>query len=157
MATPATIPAKDPRALPFLFVGDLAPGWVGASNTPTNGLTLYAGFGLVHEGADYGLRRTPLDVILGLDFIVLTRKLLQPRKRRPVGFTEMGTLDARKALLIVGVMTLHSLTEGVSVGVSFVGGQDPGLFVTSAVTVHSIPAGLAISLVPVPRVVVGTP
>src|SRR3712207_7866012 len=55
--------------------------------------------------------------LLGLGFIVLTRALLQLRKRRlPVGFAEMGALDARKALLIVGVMTLHSFTEGVGIG-----------------------------------------
>jgi hypothetical protein len=28
-----------------------------------------------------------------------------------VGFAEMGALDARKALLFVGVMTLHSLSK----------------------------------------------
>jgi zinc transporter ZupT len=92
-----------------------------------------------------------LGVLLGLGFIVLTRALLQIRKRQPVGFAEMGAFDARKALLIVGVMTLHSFTEGVGVGVSFGGGQDLGLFITLAIAVHNMPEGLAISLVLVPR------
>jgi len=60
-------------------------------------------------------------------------------------------MDASKALLIVGVMTMHSFTEGVGVGVSFGGGIDLGLFITLAIAVHNIPEGLAISLVLVPR------
>src|SRR5829696_5175305 len=138
-------------ALPSLFVRDLTRGWLGVSNALASGLMLAASFGLVYEGAAYGLWRMLLGVISGLGFIVLTRVLLQLRKRRPVGFAEMGALDARKALLLVGVMTLHSFTEGVGVGVSFGGGQDFGLFITLAIAVHNIPEGLAISLVLVPR------
>jgi zinc transporter ZupT len=63
----------------------------------------------------------------------------------------MGGLDARKGLLIVGVMTAHSFTEGVGLGVSFGGGADLGLFITVAIAVHNVPEGLAISLVLVPR------
>ena len=63
----------------------------------------------------------------------------------------MTDLDARKALLIVGVMTMHSFTEGVGLGVSFGGGIELGLFITLAIAVHNIPEGLAISLVLVPR------
>ncbi len=74
---------------------------------------------------------------MGLGFIVLTRTLLQLRKRRwPAGFAAMGALDARKALLIVGVMTLHSFTEGVEVGVSFGGGQDLELFITLTIVLN---------------------
>jgi zinc transporter, ZIP family len=137
-------------ALPFLFVKDLTRGWLGASNALASGLMLAASFGLVYEGAAYGLWRTLLGVVLGLGFIVLTRALLQ-HDEHPAVFASMGGLNARKALLIVGVMTLHSFTEGVGVGVSFGGGQDLGLFITVAIAVHNIPEGLAISLVLVPR------
>ncbi|CAN5827184.1 hypothetical protein BH23ACT11_BH23ACT11_12790 [soil metagenome] len=68
-----------------------------------------------------------------------------------VAFAGMESLDARKAILIVGVMTVHSFTEGVGVGVSFGGGAALGLFITLAIAVHNIPEGLAISLVLVPR------
>ena len=117
-------------ALPFLFVKRPTHGWLGVSNALASGLMLAASFGLVYEGVAHGLWRTLLGVLLGLGFIVLTRALLQIRKRQPVGFAEMGAFDARKALLIVGVMTLHSFTEGVGVGVSFGGGQGLGLFIT---------------------------
>ena len=89
-------------------------------------------------------------VVLGLAFILLTRRLLQQEEPH-LSFAKMESFDARKVLLIVGVMTLHSFTEGVGVGVSFGGGEAFGLFISLAIAVHNIPEGLAISLVLVPR------
>ena len=66
----------------------------------------------------------------------------------------MGSLrgeDARKALLIVGVMTVHSAAEGIGVGAAFADGSTLGLLIAIAIAVHNIPEGLAISLVLVPR------
>ena len=137
-------------ALPFLFAKHATRSWLGVSNALASGLMLAASFGLVYEGVAYGLGRTLLGVVLGLGFVVLTRALLQ-HEEHPAVFASMGGFDARKALLIVGVMTLHSFTEGVGVGVSFGGGQGLGLFITLAIAVHNIPEGLAISLVLVPR------
>src|SRR5215203_837065 len=94
-------------ALPFLFVKDLTRRWLGISNALASGLMLAASLG----------------------FIVLTRTLIQ-REEHPVVFAQMGGLDASKALLIVGVMTLHSFTEGVGIGVSFGGGEAFGLFIS---------------------------
>ena len=137
-------------ALPFVFVKHFTRRWLGVSNAVAGGLMLAASFGLIYEGVAYDLARTLFGVILGLAFIVLSRNLLQEREHH-VHLAEMGGLDARKALLIVGVMTVHSFTEGVGVGVSFGGGQDLGLFITLAIAVHNVPEGLAISLVLVPR------
>jgi zinc transporter, ZIP family len=137
-------------ALPFAFLKDLPRRWLGASNALAAGLMLAASFGLIYEGIGYGLLRTLAGALTGLVFIVLVRKLLQ-RDEHPAVFAQMNDLDARKALLVVGVMTMHSFTEGVGVGVSFGGGVELGLFITLAIAVHNIPEGLAISLVLVPR------
>jgi zinc transporter, ZIP family len=137
-------------ALPFLFVKDLTRRWLGVSNALASGLMLAASFGLIYEGVAYGLWRALLGVVLGLSFIVITRTLIQ-HEEHPVVFAQMGGIDARKALLIVGVMTLHSFTEGVGIGVSFGGGEAFGLFISLALAVHNVPEGLAISLVLVPR------
>jgi ZIP family zinc transporter len=137
-------------ALPFVFVGDPSRKWLGASNAVAAGLMLAASFGLIYEGVSYGLVRMVLGAIVGLTFIVLTRNLLHGKEHH-VATTEAQGVDTRKALLMVGVMTAHSFTEGVGVGVSFGGGEDLGLFITLAIAVHNVPEGLAISLVLVPR------
>ena len=137
-------------ALPFIFVKSLTRRWLGASNAVAAGLMLGASFALVYEGVNYGLFRTLEGALIGLGFIVLVRRMLQ-HDEHPAVFAGMSNMDARKALLIVGVMTVHSFTEGVGVGVSFGGGLGLGLFITLAIAVHNIPEGLAISLVLVPR------
>ena len=137
-------------ALPFLFVKIITRGWLGTSDALASGLMLAASFSLIYEGIAYGLWCALVGVVLGLGFIVLTRTLIQ-QDEHPTVFAQMGNLDARKALLIVGIMTLHSFTEGVGIGVSFGGGQAFGLFISLALAVHNIPEGLAISLVLVPR------
>ncbi|GAA6757644.1 ZIP family metal transporter [Thermus oshimai] len=135
-------------ALPFLFTRAVAQEHLGLANAAAAGLMLSASFGLVYEGVGYSLGRTLLGVLLGLGFILLAHRYLQGRE---VSFGELSGLDARKALMVVGIMTLHSFAEGVGVGVSFGGGEALGVFITLAIAVHNIPEGLAISLVLVPR------
>ena len=138
-------------ALPFLLVRRPARSWLGLSNAVAAGLMLGASFRLFEEGAAYGLWRVVLGVLLGLAFIAASQSLLEGRNRVALQMGRLRGADAVKGLLIVGVMTLHSVTEGVGVGVAFGGGMELGLFITIAIAVHNIPEGLAISLVLVPR------
>jgi zinc transporter, ZIP family len=136
--------------LPLVFARHPTRRWLGASNALAAGLMLAASFGLVYEGVVHGLWRTLLGMILGLVFIVLTRSVVQKGDVH-TGFAQMGEAGARKALLIVTVMTLHSFTEGVAIGVSFGGDRAFGVFIALALAVHNVPEGLAIGLVLVPR------
>jgi len=137
-------------AVPFAFAKHPTRRWLGVSNAVAAGLMLAASFGLIYEGMHYGPLRALVGALLGLVFIVVARRSLQ-HEEHPAVFASMSGFDARKALLIVGVMTIHSFTEGVGIGVSFGGGQALGLFISLALAVHNIPEGLAISLVLVPR------
>jgi zinc transporter ZupT len=139
-------------ALPFAFISSMSRRWLGISNAIAAGLMGAASWGLIYEGLNYGMPRTVLGLLAGLAFIVGTRRLLG--EEGEVEWGEMRGADALKIVLILGVMTLHSFTEGVGVGVSFGGGEALGVYISAAIAVHNIPEGLAISLVMVPR---GTP
>lgn len=137
-------------ALPFFFFKDLTRKWLGISNAIASGLMVAASFGLIYEGLEYDLWYTFYGIIIGLVFIISSQKLLN-RFDNQFSIENITKADSTKMLLIVGIMTVHSFTEGVSVGVSFSGGLDLGLFITTAIAVHNIPEGLAICLVLIPR------
>ncbi len=136
-------------ALPFLFFRGLDRTWLAVANSIAAGLMIAASFGLIYEGLVAGLLRVVSGALLGVAFIGFSSGWLHGHRE-----LELGTLrgaDARKALTIIGVMTLHSFTEGVGVGVSFGGGEALGVYITTAIAVHNIPEGLAISLILVSR------
>ena len=139
-------------AIPFLLVRDISDWWLGVFNAVAAGLMLAASHSLMVEGAALSDFRTLIGVLVGLGLIVLANTMIHRQGGHDVA--ELAGADARKALLILGVMTAHSFAEGVGVGVSFGGGEDLGVFITAAIAIHNIPEGLAISLVLVPR---GTP
>lgn len=111
---------------------------------------LAASFNLIYEGWEYDRWMVIGGIFIGLLFIAITQKFLSNYSDN-VHIAKLKQADAKKVMLIIGVMTLHSFTEGVSVGVSFSGSLDLGLFITTAIAIHNIPEGLAISLIMVPR------
>jgi zinc transporter ZupT len=136
-------------ALPFVFVPNMSRRWVGVSNAIAAGFMLSASGALLIEGVIRGLGRVLVGAAAGAIFIAVTHRLISGREDLRLG--NLQAADARKAILIIGVMTLHSLSEGVGVGVSYGGGAKLGVFITIAIAIHNIPEGLAISLVLVPR------
>jgi len=134
-------------ALPFAF-GKFDRRWLGVSNAIAAGFMLSASGALLIEGVIRGWWQTLAGAAVGAVFIVVTERLLAGRD---VEFAALRGADARKALLIVAVMTVHSFSEGVGVGVSYGGGAELGIAITIAIAIHNVPEGLAISLVLVPR------
>jgi len=138
-------------AVPFFFVREMPRRWLGWSGAVASGIMLAASFRLVEEGVTYDLYRTVAGVGLGLLFILVSQRWLSKREDQSIHVGKLKGAGAIKALMIVGVMTLHSFAEGVGVGVAFGGGDDFGLFISAAIAVHNIPEGLAISLVLIPE------
>jgi zinc transporter ZupT len=136
-------------ALPLAFRRFRCESFLGKSNALAAGVMLGASASLIIEAADRSIPRVALGAALGGLFVFAMQRLLAR-----VGEPDIGALsgsDARKALLIIAVMTAHSVAEGVGVGASFGGGETLGLAITIAIAVHNVPEGVAISLVMVPR------
>ena len=136
-------------ALPFIIFRRPTRTWLALSNAIASGLMIAASFALLYEGLEAGLVRVVAGALAGVIFMAVISRALHDHGQLELG--QLQGADALKALMIVGVMTLHSVTEGVGVGVSFAGGEKLGVFITTAIAVHNIPEGLAISLILIPR------
>ena len=136
-------------ALPFIFIRSLNPFWVSIANATAGGLMFAATHSLVAEGVAISPERLVAGMLIGLGGILIGKRFVDEVSHEQ--FASFAKLDARKAMLLIGVMTAHSFAEGVGVGVSFGGSGELATFITAAIAVHNIPEGLAISLVLVPR------
>jgi zinc transporter, ZIP family len=145
----ATALATGLGAGPFLFVPHLARWWVGVANALAAGFMVAAGALLFYEGARENFLLMAGGAAVGVLFVAWASHRLAGRKG--VHFEALAGADARRALLLIGVMTVHSFAEGLGVGAAFGGGESLGLVTAIAIAVHNIPEGLAISLVLVPQ------
>lgn len=107
-------------AVPFYWLHDINKYWLGICNGLAGGMMLAATGCLFYEAwhipqlVDYGVSvtyRLGLGVFLGVLFIKFTKVYLEDYE--DVKVCGLKGLDARKALLIMAVMTLHSISEGV--------------------------------------------
>lgn len=136
--------------------------YIGLSNAVAAGMMCAASYSLFLEGATFvdihdtstlsPQIRTLLGCVLGLLFIICTKKFLDGHEDE-VKFGSLSGADTRKLLLIVFVMTLHSFSEGVGIGVSFGGehGKEFGKFISASLAVHNVPEGLAVAIALIPR------
>jgi len=144
-------------ALPMAVVKTANQFYLGLSNAMAGGMMTAASAALIMEGIELGVdERSPvtpaqcvaLGAAIGVAFIAISQRVLDG-----VGDVHLGILegiDARRALLIVVVMTLHSFSEGIGIGVSFgeqLGSTHLGMLITTTLAVHNVPEGFAVSIV----------
>ncbi|EKX42429.1 hypothetical protein GUITHDRAFT_164176 [Guillardia theta CCMP2712] len=120
----------------------------GIANALASGVMLAASFGLIYEGLDgshaaSNLPRLIVGLLLGLIFIVASQKAVDGHE---ISMGQLQGMDAKKAMMVMGIMTLHSFSEGLGVGVSYGGsnGSRQGMVTTWAIALHNIPEGLAV-------------
>lgn len=136
-------------AIPLAVRQRGARAWLPGANVIAAVLMLLASGLLFYEGVVEDTARTIAGALFGVVTVAIAIRWL--RAREGWSFDALRGANARTALIIVGVMTVHSVAEGVGVGVSFGGGEAIGFATAAAIAVHNIPEGLAISLVLVPR------
>mgnify|MGYP006281123761 CR=1 FL=1 len=136
-------------AVPFAMVRDMSTRTIGVGHGLAAGAMIGASVGLVQEGSVHGVWPTWAGVALGLVAIAGGLHVLKRMQKHRQDAADEG-LQVRtwsSGAILVGIMTLHSFSEGIGVGVSWGGGDTLGWFVTLAIAIHNIPEGLAISLV----------
>ncbi len=136
-------------ALPFFFIKNISPSFLGKSNAIAAGLMLSASYNLIFEGYKINEWMTLLGMLAGVVLVVSANAWL--KQKSTVGVSDIVGGKKRDMLLFLGIMTVHSFAEGISVGVSFASTAEFGIFIAIAIAVHNIPEGLAISLVMVPK------
>jgi len=153
----ATAFATGLGALPLLVLRDVSERRRGQATAVAAGLMLAACIALIGEGNAEGPYRTVVGVVLGVVLVVLGSRVLHRHTDGTDEHAQGGheslvaraasSGSARRAILLVGIMTVHSFAEGIGVGVAYGGGEELGTFITAAIAIHNIPEGLAISLV----------
>jgi ZIP family zinc transporter len=145
-------------AIPFYLLEDISDRWNVTLWGLASGIMLSAsGFGLIREGlAEGGPVEVGIGMLVGVLLVVVAHAVIEGAEVNPRQYEEA---DYRKLVLILGILTVHSFPEGVSVGVAFadlglaggfsiLGFEVPVLavFMTVAISIHNIPEGVAISI-----------
>ncbi len=134
--------------IPLVFSKSIPARLMSLAGALASGLLLAVAFKLLSEGTNVDSATTVLGVIGGLALISLGRRWLEQRASSEIGnLAGAGVLDA---VILVGVMTIHSFPEGIAIGLSLGKGLHFGFQITLAIALHNIPEGLAIGLVLVP-------
>src|SRR3970040_1307781 len=131
---------------PFLFTRRLPERLVGLAWGFSGGMMLSASvFNLVFEGIKGpGYHAVPAGLAWGALFFWCTERR---SGHTTFNFYHVQGAPARRIVLFLGTLFIHSFSEGIAVGVAFGSGEAArAALVTIAIAIHNIPEGLAVSL-----------
>lgn len=133
-------------ALPLFFLDRVGQRWNGLAAGVASGMMLSAS---VFALADKALHRgSALEVIAGMiagaAFFARTARLVE-RQHWTLG--DWDERASRKSILVIATMFVHSVPEGIAIGVGYATGEIRlGVLLAAAIAVHNIPEGTAVSL-----------
>ncbi|MFG0284519.1 MAG: ZIP family metal transporter [Phycisphaerales bacterium JB039] len=136
--------------IPFFFVSNVSGRLAGAFSAAAAGMMAAASLvQLVGEGLERapGVGVWEVAAGFGLGALFYMGAARWVRANEDFDILKLRQSGGLRALLIVAVMTVHSLPEGVAIGVAFGSREEGlGLAIVSALAVHNIPEALAITL-----------
>jgi zinc transporter ZupT len=133
-------------AVPFAFVRRPSDTWQGMMTAAAAGMMLSASvFTLTGEGLQAGsLWQVLVGLIAGAAFFSWTAKLVAGNEWRIGSLT---AAESRQGILILVAMFIHSIPEGIAIGVGYATGElDFGFLLATAIAVHNVPEGIAVSM-----------
>lgn len=136
-------------AIPFFFIKKISDAFLGKANAVAAGLMLSASYSLIFEGYRENEWMTLLGMLAGVFLVIISDYWMN--KKFDLDVKDLVGAGSKKMLLFLGIMTIHSFAEGISVGVSFASTLEFGVYIAIAIAIHNIPEGLAISLVMIPK------
>jgi zinc transporter, ZIP family len=132
--------------LPFAFFERRSSRWPGVATGFAAGMMLSAS---VFALADKALRRgNAIEVVAGMlagaAFFAWSARLVAERRWRIGDWSDAAS---RQSIVVIGTMFVHSIPEGVAIGVGYATGEIRfGLLLAIAIAVHNIPEGTAVAL-----------
>ena len=133
-------------ALPFAFVRSLSRRWQGMMTATAAGMMLSASvFTLTGEALENGgVWPVLAGLLAGAAFFWWTARLVSGAEWR------IGTLSAaesRQGVLVILAMFIHSIPEGIAIGVGYATGELRfGVLLAAAIAVHNVPEGMAVAM-----------
>ncbi len=133
-------------ALPFAFMRTMSSRWEGIAGAVAGGMMISAAvFSLadkaLHRGSVWGVVG---GMLAGAMFFVWSARLAEKNRWQIANLSEA---DSRQAVLMLAVLFVHSIPEGIAIGVGYATGEiEFGLLLAIAIAIHNIPEGIAVSL-----------
>jgi ZIP family zinc transporter len=146
LAATLTVLANGLGGLPFVFVRDFPEKVARLGWAVSGGLMLSASvFNLIIPGlVDTGITPVAVGIFFGAGLMALTSLWLENHEFKFSGMSDAG---ARRIILVLATLFIHSFPEGIAIGVAYGSGEEGlGLVMAVAIAIHNIPEGLAVAL-----------
>jgi len=146
VAATITMLATGLGSIPFVFTKEFPDKVARAGWAAAGGLMLSASvFNLIMPGvADAGITPVAIGILLGALVMMGLSRWLDSHE---LHFGEMSGAGAKRVMMVLVTLFIHSFPEGLAVGVAYGSGEAGlGILMAVAIAIHNIPEGLAVGL-----------